>query len=373
MSSAVNLREFEALARERLSPSIYDWCAGGTADEITLRENEAAWSRIRLCPRVLVDVSACNLGTTILGRSVAMPVMIAPCGKNALLHPEGERAVARAAEAAGVIQVLSTASSFSLEEVAAAAAGPRWFQLYFFRDRAATRALVERAEAAGYAALCLTVDAPSDGLRERDTRNRLRFPAGTRLGNLGHVAGADEHISELSRFDPDPSLDWASLDWLRGITRLPLVLKGILAAEEAGLAVDRGVKGVVVSNHGGRELDTAVATCEALGRVAETVSGRAEIYVDGGIRRGTDVLKALALGARAVLVGRPCLWGLAAEGEAGVRRILELLCEELRVSMALAGCPRIGEISRRLIAPGFAGWALPQSKPAAQVAGVPNG
>ena len=199
-----------------------------------------AWSGLRLCPRVLVDVSACDLSTTILGRSVAMPVMTAPCGRNSLFHPEGELAVARAAAAAGVIQVLSTASSFSLEEVAAAAAGPRWFQLYCFRDRAATHALVKRAEASGYAALCLTVDAPSDGLRERDARNQLRFPVGTRLGNLEHITSENEPVTALSRFDTDASLDWASLEWLRGITRLPLVLKGILAAEDAGMAAMQG-------------------------------------------------------------------------------------------------------------------------------------
>jgi len=305
---------------------------------------------MRLVPRVLVDVSDCDMTTTILGQPTAMPVMTAPCGKNGLLHPDGEMAVARAAAKAGVIQVLSTGSTFSLEEVASVG-GPRWFQLYCFRDRGATRALVERAEQSGYGALCVTVDAPSDGLRERDARNRLQLPPGTRLGNLGYVTGVGEDASVLSRFDPDPGINWSTLDWLQSLTRLPVVAKGILTAEDASRAVERGMKGLVVSNHGGRELDTSLTTADALPAVVDAVAGRAEVYVDGGIRRGTDILKAVALGARAVLIGRPYLWGLAVDGESGVNRVLELLGNELKVSMALCGVSNLNQTPTELIAP----------------------
>jgi 4-hydroxymandelate oxidase len=244
-------------------------------------------------------------------------------------------------------------SAFSLEEVVTAAPGPRWFQTYCMRDHGITRALAERAEAAGYAALCVTVDSPFDGLRERERRANIQFrvppPASRHANFMPYLQGGSRDPSS-EVFLYDPSLTWTGLDWLRGLTRLPLVLKGVLSPEDARLAVEHGVRGIVVSNHGGRQLDTAMTTCSALPVVVDAVAGEAEVFVDGGIRRGTDVLKALALGARAVLIGRPYLWGLAEGGESGVRRILELLREELRVSMALAGCPRISDVKRGLIA-----------------------
>ncbi|HEX3526828.1 MAG TPA: alpha-hydroxy acid oxidase [Thermoanaerobaculia bacterium] len=354
-----NLADYEQLARERLPRMVYDYYAGGAGDEVSVRENELAWSRVRLRPRVLVDVSACDLSTTVLGRPVAMPVLTAPCGMNVLAHPDGELAVARATAAAGIVQVLSTLSGHSLEDIAAvssAAGGAQWFQLYCYRDRGITRELVARAEAAGFLALCVTVDVPVLGYRERDARNRFHLPPGVRVANITQQVAEIDRGSALLQYVSDqfdPSLTWESVDWLRSITRLPVVLKGVLAAEDARLAVEHGAAGVIVSNHGGRQLDGTVAPCDALPEIAEAVAraaDTAEVYVDGGIRRGVDVLKALALGARAVLIGRPYLWALAAEGEAGVLRLLHMLRDELQRSLALAGCPRVRDVRPSLIA-----------------------
>ena len=361
-SEPLNLAEYEQAARARLPQMVYDYYAGGSGDEVSVRDNELAWSRVRLRPRVLVDVGACDLSTTVLGRPVAMPVLTAPCGANVLAHPDGELAVARATAAAGIVQVLSTMAGHSLEDVAAAsdaaeaAGGARWFQLYCYRDRGITRELVARAEAAGFLALCVTVDVPVLGYRERDARNRFRLPPGVRLANIKQQFEELDSGSALLQYvndQFDPCLTWESVDWLRSITRLPVVLKGVLAAEDARLAVEHGAAGIIVSNHGGRQLDGAVATCDALPEIAEAVAGAsevAEVYVDGGIRRGVDVLKALALGARAVLIGRPYLWALAVDGEAGVLRVLHMLRDELRRSLALAGCPRIRDVRPSLIA-----------------------
>jgi 4-hydroxymandelate oxidase len=344
----LNPRDAESLAREHLSQPVFDYYAGGAGDEITVRENEAAWARVRLLPRVLVDVSACDLRTTVLGQALSMPILTAPCALNRLAHADGELAVARAVAAAGTAQVLSTLSSTSLEDVAAAAPAPRWFQLYCYRDRSITEALVRRAEAAGYAAICLTVDVPRPGNRERDFRNGFRVPAEVQAANFNAAIEDTADGSALLKYindQFDPSLSWAALDWLRSITRLPIVVKGILAADDAARAVAHGAAGIAVSNHGGRQLDSVYATCDALAAVAAAVDGRAEIFVDGGIRRGTDVLKALALGARAVLIGRPYLWGLAVDGERGVSRVLQLLRDDLSLSMALAGVPHLRDVA----------------------------
>jgi len=361
-SEPFNLADYEQLARERLPRMVYDYYAGGAGDEVSVRENELAWSRVRLRPRVLVDVSACDLSTTVLGRPVAMPVLTAPCGMNVLAHPDGELAVARATAAAGIVQVLSTLSGHSLEDIASAASaagGAQWFQLYCYRDRGITRELVARAEAAGFLALCVTVDVPVLGYRERDARNRFHLPPGVRVANITQQVAEIDRGSALLQYVSeqfDPSLTWESVDWLRSITRLPVVLKGVLAAEDARLAVEHGAAGVIVSNHGGRQLDGTVAPCDALPEIAEAVAraadaaDTAEVYVDGGIRRGVDVLKALALGARAVLIGRPYLWALAADGEAGVLRLLHMLRDELQRSLALAGCPRARDVRPALIA-----------------------
>ncbi len=353
----LNLDQYESAARERLPQMVFDYFAGGADDEITMADNRRAWQDLRLRPRVLIDVSRRDLSTTVLGTRVSLPVLTAPCAFNALAHPEGECAVARAVAAAGTIQIVSTAATFSLEEVAQAAPeGLRWFQLYCYRDRDVTRSLVERSAAAGYRAICLTVDAPFVGRRERDLRNRFGLPEGLRWKNL-EPAGFDrmdipDRGSALVKYIADiwnAGLDWGAVEWLRSISPLPLVIKGILTAEDARRAVDCGAAGVVVSNHGGRQLDGTLATGDALPEVVDAVSGRAEVLVDGGIRRGSDVLKALALGAKAVLIGRPYLWGLAIGGQAGVAHVLELLRAEIDLDLALAGRPTITDIDRTLV------------------------
>ena len=355
----INLHDYEQLARERLPQMVFDYFFGGSEDEVTVHENRLGWRRWRLRPRVLVDVGTRDLSTTVLGTTTSLPLLTAPCAFNALAHPDGELAVARAATAAGVIQVVSTAGTYSLEEVAAAApGGTRWFQLYCYRDRDVTKWLVERAVAANYKALCLTVDAPLVGRRERDRRNCFGLPPGMTWKNLegvgldrmevGEQGSALEHyISEIW----DASLTWDAIEWLRDLSPLPLVIKGILTAEDASRAVDHGAAAIVVSNHGGRQLDGTLPTSEALPEVVEAVQGKADVLVDGGIRRGSDILKALALGARAVLIGRPYLWALAVSGQGGVEHMFDILRDELDLDMALAGRPTIASIDRTLVCP----------------------
>ncbi|MBM4409926.1 MAG: alpha-hydroxy-acid oxidizing protein [Chloroflexi bacterium] len=353
--SSINLAEVELRALDRLSPMARDYYASGATDEVTLRWNREAYERIALRPRTLVDVSARDLSTTILGRRHAWPVLIAPAAFQRLAHPDGEAALARAAAAEGVTVTLSTLSSTSIEEVAAAAPGsPRWFQLYVFRDRVLTRGLVERAETAGYEALVLTVDAPLLGRRERDARNRFALPDGITAANLaGALAavssdGSDSGLFQFFASQIDPALTWTDLEWLCSTTRLPVIVKGVLRADDAARAIEAGARGVIVSNHGGRQLDGAVASIDALPEVVEAVGGRASVLVDGGVRRGTDILKALALGADAVLIGRPILWGLV-DGEPGVRHVLQLLRAEFDLAMALAGSPSRATVTRDLV------------------------
>jgi 4-hydroxymandelate oxidase len=354
----LNLDDYERLAREHLPQYVYDYYAGGAEDETSVRDNRTSWSRVRLRPRMMVDIRERDLSTTVLGTPVSIPILTAPAAFNKLAHPDGESGVARATADAGIIQVLSTASTTTIEEVAAAAPhGTRWFQLYVYRDREVTKMLVSRAEAAGYKALVLTVDTPIAGRRERDVRNGFGLPQGITMANLdaaglGKMGPPPENESGLQTYIAglwDTSLTWETIGWLRSITTLPIVVKGILIGEDAGLAVDHGVDGIIVSNHGGRQLDGAISTCEALPEVVDAVAGRVEVLVDGGIRRGTDVMKAIAMGAKAVLLGRPYLWALAVNGETGVRHMLELLREELSISMALAGRPTIADLDRGLL------------------------
>jgi 4-hydroxymandelate oxidase len=357
MMDLISIRDFESAAREKLSAMAYDYYRGGAFDEITLAENDAAYDRLRLYHRVLRDVSERDLSTDGLGSRVSMPVLVAPTAFHQLAHPDGELATARATAAAGTIMTLSTLSNCGIEEVAAIGDGPLWFQLYVYRDREATRGLVKRAEAAGCTALVLTVDAQVWPTRERDVRNRFHLPEGLQMANL-MPAGLDairrsESDSGLADYVVslfDPTLDWSDLAWLADISSLPVVIKGIVHPDDAKLAVEHGAAGIIVSNHGGRQLDTSVATIEALPAVAEAVDGRIPILVDGGVRRGTDVLKALALGAQAVLVGRPILWGLAANGEEGVGQVLEILRKEFDVALGLCGCRRCDEVDRSLVA-----------------------
>lgn len=345
----VNLLEYEALARERMDRRAFDYIAGGAADEISLRENRTAFERITLLPRVLVDVSRVDPTVALLGRRVAFPVLVAPMAFQTLAHPEGERAVARAAGRAGTIMLVSTLASIRLEDVAAASDGSKWFQLYSYRDREITRALIDRAEAAGYEAICLTVDVPRVGRRERDLRNAFGLPPHARAVNFEGLVPTDspDDGEEFARYVNeliDPSLTWEAVDWLCSITELPVLLKGILRPDDARRAVEHGAAGIVVSNHGARQLDTVPATIAALPEIEHAVRGETTILLDGGVRRGTDVIKALALGADAVLLGRPVLWGLAVEGEDGAYRVLEQLRTEVENAMALMGCARVGDL-----------------------------
>jgi isopentenyl diphosphate isomerase/L-lactate dehydrogenase-like FMN-dependent dehydrogenase len=336
----VCIADFERLAEERLEPGAFGYYVGGAADELALSGNVEAWRRLRLRPRVLVDVSQVTTATTVLGTPVSMPLLVAPTAIQRLAHPDGEPGMARAAAAAGTIMCLSTLATTSPAEVAAAAPGaPRWFQLYVFRDRGVTRSYVEQAVEHGYGAIVLTVDAPRLGRRERDLRTGFRVPPEITVPSVAAEQGHWEGGTPIDFLGAiDPSLTWADLAELRSLSSLPLVLKGIQTAEDAALAVEHGVDAIVVSNHGGRQLDAVAPTAELLPEAIEAVAGRIEVYVDGGIRRGSDVVKALGLGARAVLAGRAPLWGLACEGEAGALRVLELLREEIENELALCGC-----------------------------------
>ena len=348
----VNVSELEPLARARLTDHAYAYVAGGSGDEHTLRWNVDAWSRIRLAPRFLVDVGTIDTTLQLLGHDLAAPILLAPTAAHRLFHPEGELETVRGAAAAQTLYVQSTLATVGVSEVGAAATGPWWFQLYVQRDRGFTRDLLARAEDAGASALVLTVDLPVLGARDTDRRNSFGLPPGLVYENLvGLDAVADELPPERRVYNPhlDPTVTWADLDWVRSVARVPLLIKGLLRPDDAGRAVDHGVDGVVVSNHGARNLDTVPATADALPRVVEAVGGRVPVLVDGGIRRGTDVAKALMLGATAVLVGRPYVRGLAVHGAAGVTLVVDLLRTELEMAMALLGAPTLADLTDDLI------------------------
>lgn len=347
----MDLDELEQRARGLLAPQAYDYYAGGADDELTLRANVAAWSRISLRPRVLRDVSLVDAGTTVLGARVASPVLVAPMAVQRMAHDEGELATARGASAAGTLMILSTISTVSLEEVAAAVPqAPRWFQLYIRRDRDWAHKLIQRAASAGYQAIVVTVDLPVLGRRRRDERHPPGLPDGIELAHLSEAADG-QWLDATARNDLDPSLDFAALAEFVQASPVPVLVKGVLRGDDARACVDVGVQGVIVSNHGGRQLDTAVTGIAALPEVVEAVGAQVEVYVDGGVRRGTDVVKALAMGARAVLVGRPVLWALAAGGADGVCGVLTGLQTEVERAMALCGAPTVAEVTADLIAP----------------------
>ena len=337
MPDAFNLDDFEAIAKANMAPEHFDYVAGGAGEERSLAENRAAFRRYQLRPRMLVDVSRVALGTTLLATPVALPVGVAPMATQGLAHPEGELPLARAAAAAGALYCLSTVSSRSLEEVADVSSGPRWFQLYV-NNRSQARRLVERAEAAGYGAIVLTVDLPELGYRERDLRNAFEL-----TGPWGNLPANDqEGLDELLDMR-GVALTWADLAEIRSWTSLPLVVKGILTAEDALLAVEHHASGIIVSNHGGRQLDAVVAPVDALSEVVAAVGGRAEVYLDGGVRRATDVLVSLALGARAVFIGRPFFYALSL-GDEGAARAFAIAREELELAMALLGTPSVDRV-----------------------------
>ncbi|HVY96959.1 MAG TPA: alpha-hydroxy acid oxidase [Solirubrobacterales bacterium] len=336
----INVWDFERAAAARLEPGVLGYFAGGAGDEVTLADNVEAWRRWRLRPRVLAGLGEVSAAATVLGMPVSMPVLVAPVAYQRLVDPQGEPAMARAAAAAGTVMCLSTLATARPAEVAAAApAGRRWFQLYCFRDRAVTQALVDEAVACGFEAILVTVDAPPGGNRERDLRTGFAIPEGLGVPSVRAALGADREVTIAETFAlMDTGLGWEDLAELAAASPLPVLVKGLATAEDAELAVQHGAAGVVVSNHGGRQLDRALATGDALPEVADAVAGRVAVLVDGGIRRGVDVATALALGADAVLVGRPALWGLAVGGEGGARRVLELLRAELELALALCGC-----------------------------------
>ncbi|HEY2309530.1 MAG TPA: alpha-hydroxy acid oxidase [Gaiellaceae bacterium] len=346
MSAPLSIADYERLAEERLEPGPWAYLAGGSGDEWTLRENRAAFARWTFRPRVLCDVSGISTATTVLGQRIELPVVVAPVAYQQLYHPDGECATARAAAAAGTAMAVSTFCTRSHEEIAAAAPGlTQWCQLYVFRDRGVTREHLAGAADAGCSAVVLTVDTPRLAQRERDIRVGFQVPSDLPLPYARSAVG-DAAANPADQFALlDASVSWRDLEWVAREGRLPILLKGIVTAEDAKLAVEHGAAAVVVSNHGGRQLDGAPATLDALPEVVEAIAGRAEVYLDGGIRRGTDVAKALALGARAVLAGRAPIFGLAAAGEDGVRHVLELLREELALTLCLLGCASPDELT----------------------------
>jgi isopentenyl diphosphate isomerase/L-lactate dehydrogenase-like FMN-dependent dehydrogenase len=337
----LNVWDYEALAKERLAPGPHGYYAGGAGDELTLRDNVEAYHRWQLRPRMLVDVETCTTATTVLGQEISMPLIVAPVAFQRVAHPDGEVAMARAALSADTIMCLSTIATAAPAEVAATGV-KRWFQLYVFKDDGITRDLVDQAVSEGFKALVLTVDTPVLGRRERDHRTGFAIPPEITIAAFGQ--GGLTPVETFAQMSA--SVSWRDIERLESISGLPVLVKGVLTAEDARLACEHGAAGIVVSNHGGRQLDGVAATIDALPEVVEAVGGRLEVLVDGGIRRGTDVVKALALGARAVLAGRAALWGLAADGERGATHVLELLRAEILGALQLTGCISPADVTR---------------------------
>ncbi|KAJ4975649.1 hypothetical protein NE237_000755 [Protea cynaroides] len=347
-----NVSEYEAIAKEKLPKMVYDYYASGAEDQWTLRENRYAFSKILFRPRILIDVSKIDMTTSVLGFKISMPIMIAPTAMQKMAHPEGEYATARAASAAGTIMTLSSWATSSVEEVASTGPGIRFFQLYVYKDRNVVKQLVRRAERAGFKAIALTVDTPRLGRRESDIKNRFTLPPYLTLKNfegldLGKMDKTnDSGLASYVAGQVDQSLNWKDVKWLQTITSLPILVKGVLTAEDANLSIQNGAAGIIVSNHGARQLDYSPATILALEEVVKAAQGRVPVFLDGGVRRGTDVFKALALGASGIFIGRPVVFSLAADGEAGVRKVLKMLRDEFELTMALSGCRSLKEITR---------------------------
>ncbi len=354
------LTDFEEAAKEKIPHMAWEFYNGAVADEITMRWNREAYQRIRLKPRILVDVSKLDTRVTLFGQEHPFPIILAPTAYHKLAHPEGELATARGAGAADATMVISSMATTSVEDIAKAAKSPLWFQLYFQADRGFTKDLVQRAEAAGCRAICLTVDTPVVGARNREERVRFKLPANLDLPNLrglkvngtdmeknvgGHGAAPGSIYSPVM----DSAMTWRDMDWLISTAKVPVLFKGVLNPDDADHAVKEGVAGIMVSNHGARNLDTVPATVDALPLVAEKVAGRVPVIVDGGVRRGTDVLKALALGANAVMIGRPYLYALGVAGEDGVTAVVNILRKEFEMAMALTGRPSIASIDRTVL------------------------
>lgn len=347
----VDFDALEAEARRVMPPASWVFCDTGADDEITARDNVTAWRKLKLRPRVLRDIVEIDTSVTLLGARVTTPIMVAPTGRHHLFHANGERETARGTAAAGALFVMSTSGATTVEDVAAErGAAPQWFQLYMQPDRDATGALLDRCEAAGFRALVLTVDQPVPGWSPRAYRTPV-IPN----PNIRSVNMVGQPVARTA-YDPDRKgivmfpTNFRDLEWLAKRTAMPVVVKGVLRGDDALRCIDAGARAVMVSNHGGRHLDTTVTTAEVIAEIADAVGSKAEVYVDGGIRRGTDILKALALGARAVLVGRPPLWGLSVAGAAGVQAVIEHLQDELVRAMRLTGTPALAEATRDLVA-----------------------
>jgi len=347
LNELVSLLDFEGAAQSRISHMVWEYYSG-VADEITLRWNREAYDRLRLRPKVLVDVSKIDTRTTLFGQELAHPILLAPAADHRMIHPEGEAATARGAGSSNTIFLLSSFANTCVEDVARHASAPLWFQLYVQRDREFTRDVVQRAAAAGCKALCVTVDTPTFGARNRQARARYELAPGLSRPHLPPKTSGKTG-SQVFPDWTEPALTWRDISWLRSIVKIPVLIKGVLNPDAAARAVQEGIAGIIVSNHGARNLDTAPATVDALPHVVERVAGRIPVLVDGGIRRGTDVVKALALGANAVLIARPYLYGLAVAGEEGVRRVVEILRNELEMAMGLLGRPTIQSIDRSVL------------------------
>uniref|UniRef100_A0A8C2ZQD3 (S)-2-hydroxy-acid oxidase n=2 Tax=Cyclopterus lumpus TaxID=8103 RepID=A0A8C2ZQD3_CYCLU len=358
----VCVADFEVEAKRVLPKAVYDYYRSGADEQHTLADNVAAFNRWRLVPRVLRDVSTVDLSVSVLGHKLSMPVCVAATAMQRMAHPEGETATARACRAVGTGMMLSSWATSTIEEVMSAmtaspGGGVMWLQLYIYKDRELTISLVRRAEEAGYKAIFVTVDTPYLGRRRDDMRNHFKLPPHLSLSNFSSASlafsegnyGNDSGLAVYVAKAIDPSLCWDDITWLKKHTYLPVIVKGVVNGDDAAQAVTYGVDGILVSNHGARQLDGVPATLDVLEEVVQAVQGRCDVYMDGGVRRGTDVLKALALGAKAVFVGRPVLWGLACQGEQGVTEVLELLKGELRLAMALSGCRSVSEVSRSLV------------------------
>ena len=350
-----NVEEYEPLAKERLPKMVFDYYASGAEDQWTLKQNRNSFAKIRFRPRILIDVSHIDMTTTVLGYKISMPIMVAPTAMQKMAHPEGEYATARAAAKADTAMVLSSWSTSSVEEVASTGPGLRFFQLYVYKDRNVVAQLVRRAERAGFKAIALTVDTPRLGRREADIKNRFTLPPHLTLKNfegldLGKMDKAnDSGLASYVAGQIDRTLVWQDVQWLQTITKMPILVKGVMTAEDARLSVQHGAAGIIVSNHGARQLDYVPATIDCLEEVVKATQGRIPVFLDGGVRRGTDVFKALALGASGIFIGRPVVFSLAVQGEAGVRNVLQMIRDEFELTMALAGCRSLKEITRNHI------------------------
>ncbi|GCC33195.1 2-Hydroxyacid oxidase 1 isoform X1 [Chiloscyllium punctatum] len=358
LSKPVCINDFEQHAKEILPKAVYDYYRSGADEQQTLRDNVAAFSRWSLCPRVLRDVSKVDLSVTVLGQRINMPICVSATAMQRMAHPEGEVATVKACGRLGTGMMLSTWATSSIEEVAEAVpSATRWLQLYIYKDRELTKSLVRRAEKAGYCGVFLTVDTPYLGKRLADVRNKFKLPPHLRMANFETLDlafskkdyGDDSGLAVYTADAIDPSIKWEDIDWLRELTKLPIVLKGILRADDAREAAKHGIDGILVSNHGARQLDCVPATIDVLAEITDAVGGKVEVFLDGGVRKGSDVLKALALGAKAVFVGRPILWGLAYQGEEGVCDVLQMLKDEFKLALALAGCRSVKEIDKSLV------------------------